>query len=310
MTLFQVIKQYQYGVAALVIIVLFFHLLPDQGLVYPSIKDAAHTLVFGVTTYLLLRVFLTNYSSWAQLIGICFFTFLLGVVIELIQPYVGRDRSLIDVYNDFAGCSAAGLFYARRLVANVILRRIFIWLSAGLVLSGVIFPALNTYTLLQRNMSEPILINFDRNWELALTNVSKASNLTIMDSPADWQNMSQVAKVDFGSGEKYPGISFPYIYETWSKYSFLKFEVFSEQKNDQLLVLRIHDDLHQNQYHDRFNKKLTVKPGLNQFVIALSDVKSAPKLRELQLDSISSMAFFMVSPEPSVSLYFDNLVLQ
>ena len=317
MSIYRRIKQYQYGFLLLAFLVLFFHFLPDQGLVFPSLKDAAHSIVFAVATYLLLLVFVPAYqlyfndpqSVFYRTAGICLFAFFIGIVIEIAQPYVGRDRSLIDVIYDLLGCSAAGIFHSRKYIESLRRKRLSVVFASSLILLGLVYPMYNISIIVQRNLSAPLLLSFDQKWESAIVRQNAATELKISDAPTAWPNKTKVARVKFGVGYQYPGISFHNIYGQWAEFSSVSFEVFSEQQDEATLILRIHDTLHQNQYDDRFNLNLRVLPGLNNFAISLDDVKLAPKSREMQLDKIVSMILFMAGPEKPISLYIDNIEL-
>jgi len=303
------INQHRYYVLSLLFLVLVSYFLPEKGLFFPSFKDSFHTLVFALGTYLLLIVLLPTRPSVPKVIGICFFSFSVGIFIEFIQPYIGRNRSMVDVYNDFAGCSAAGFLYGYRLCHSVVVKRVVIIAGCVCLLSGMVFPISNLYLLHQRNSAQPVLINFDRDWEVNLVALNAVTELRVIEAPNDWGNNTNVAEVTFGAGGSYPGLVVPYIYNDWTGYANFSFEVFSAQSEAVSLKIRIHDGLHQNQFDDRFNLTLNVQPGLNRFELSLEDVRFAPKLRELQLDDIESVAFFMVKPEYPTVLFFDNLVL-
>jgi len=310
-------KQQRLGIFILLISVLFFHNMPDQGLVLPSFKDASHTIVFALATYLLLLILLPEKPSKIHVLGLCIFCFFIGLLIELIQPYFGRERSIIDAYNDLAGCSAAGFLYACRYVETLKHKRLLRIAAGTLLVSGFFFPISNMLTLFQRNYSAPVLVNFDRAWESSLIDAHSGAKVEIVAVPEQWPaiknqatNKNHVAEITFLNNYKYPTLSVSNFYSDWSSYASLSFDVFSRQEEDLQLVIRIHDVSHQNRYDDRFNLQLNIQPGLNKFELPLRDVRLAPKDRNMQMDNISGMSFFMSNPNSPLIVYLDNLTLK
>lgn len=74
--------------------------------------------------------------------------------------------------------------------------------------------------------------------------------------------------------------------------------------------LRIHDSVHNQEYRDRFNEKFTVVPGFNYFEIAIGDIKAAPESREMKMERISHIKFFLNKAQSNTTLYIDNIQLQ
>ena len=86
-------------------------------------------------------------------------------------------------------------------------------------------------------------------------------------------------------------------------------DVYSEEAEEVILTVRIHDEYHDNKFDDRFNRLLTIKPGLNNLLIQLDEIRQSPELRTLRVDKIASMAFFMKDREVAATLFFDNIKL-
>jgi hypothetical protein len=58
------------------------------------------------------------------------------------------------------------------------------------------------------------------------------------------------------------------------------------------LHLRINDQGHNNQYRDRYNRRLTLQPGYNYFSLPMSDIAGAPKGRTMDLSEISDVVIY------------------
>ena len=109
---------------------------------------------------------------------------------------------------------------------------------------------------------------------------------------------------------QYPGFSIPYVYGDWSTQQELIIDIYSEETEEVTLIVRIHDEYHDNRFEDRFNRRITIKPGLNNVLILLDDIRNSPELRRLRVDKIASLAFFMIAREVPVTLFFDNIKLR
>jgi hypothetical protein len=307
--------QHRYHLLILVIVVyLFTYQVGGRGLVLPSLQDSSHALVFGLATNLLLLIFVPDQTSSntvhaRYVLVICCCAFLFGVFIELVQPLVGRNRSLLDASYDLAGASAAGLFYWYKHVKHKHTKLILLLIAWLQVVSCLIIPASNAWIVLQRNFAAPMLVSFDAPWEQRIRSINDRTQLSIVRPPADWKHSSLVGKLTFGLAT-YPGISFPNIYSDWSAYSTLALAVYSEQRQTEVLHLRVHDTQHNQRYSDRYNQAINIAPGLNLIEVDLNKVKNSPKSRELDLSRIVTIGLFMTKLKNPVTLYIDDISLR
>jgi hypothetical protein len=79
------------------------------------------------------------------------------------------------------------------------------------------------------------------------------------------------------------------------------------------MILRINDmehDLGDNNYNDRFNTRLPLTPGPNQFKLDLDRIKAAPESRSMNMQAIRRLILFTVAlPEPK-TLYLRDIRLE
>ena len=106
----------------------------------------------------------------------------------------------------------------------------------------------------------------------------------------------------------YPGVSFKHVPKNWKAYTALCVDVTNPGSTDVSLVLRIDDKEDALDYEDRFNHRLTIKPGMNSVRIPV-DSLVCPSGRTLDTRRIHSLMFFTVNPPEPVSLYMDHLRL-
>ncbi len=294
----------------LLLCLVFFSILPSEGLVLPHLINSGHALVFGLATYVLLLV-IGSQRPLNELLYILLFCLLVGLSVELIQPYVGRERSLMDFIYDFLGCSAALLWYlAKFRTSSRRHKTIMRGLALALVASSLAYPAYRWYVKLQADASFPLIADFESFGWPQLVVAKNGSDLELSLAPESWDNNTQVGKLRFKQGALYPGMRFAYLYRDWQGFERLSFELYSEANEVMYAVLRIHDRKHQNQYRDRFKRKLRITPGLNRYLISLKDVKEGLQMRAMEMGQIADMMLYMHKPEQERTIYIDNIRLE
>ena len=93
-------------------------------------------------------------------------------------------------------------------------------------------------------------------------------------------------------------------------YSYFKLDIFSELPTTQLVTIRIDDLHHNNEYTDRFNKSVTIAPGLNHIQIPIDDIRLALVGREMDLSAMKAVLLFAVNPPEEFMLYVDSIRLE
>lgn len=293
----------------LALLVIFFSILPQKGFVFPHLIDSGHAFVFGIGAYLLMSLFAAP-DSYKTVIVCALSAFFLGVVVELVQPYIGRQRSIIDAYYDLLGCLAASFWFASSSARLGKTGQIYFRVSAVLLLIGSLaYPAYRLYIKHAVDEKAPVIADFESFWWHKVMWANNKAILERVNAPDAWSNDSQVGLVHFPAGARYPGISFAYMTPNWEKSESLSFELYSEQANDFFVIVRVHDRYHKNLHHDRFNRRLLVKPGHNSYTVSLDDIRHSPRDRELDTEHVADLMFFMAYPKEHISLYIDNIRL-
>ena len=115
------------------------------------------------------------------------------------------------------------------------------------------------------------------------------------------------------STARYSGVSLHNLPEDWRGYDRLVINVYNPQDHPLPMILRINDmehDLGDNDYNDRFNTRLPLVPGPNQFELDLDRVRTAPKGRSMNMQAIRRLILFTVAlPEPK-TLYLRDIRLE
>jgi hypothetical protein len=108
----------------------------------------------------------------------------------------------------------------------------------------------------------------------------------------------------------YPGLTIVEPYPDWSLYENLIIEIYSENTRTFDLVLRVHDESHNNIYSDRYNKVLKIKTGKNGFHIPLRDIESAPADRKMDMGRISELVLFASKPAKALDFVLGEIRLE
>jgi hypothetical protein len=285
--------------------------LPASNLWWREATNSGHTLLFMILSYVVFYQIRskTHYSNNLIIFFIVLLTgMLLGVVIEMLQGLVHREMSWNDLYKNFfglmSGLGLAILFHPKND---------YQWKKTGifLVLFSISFLLLGIYPLLQlswhyiqRDKDFPVIVDFESNWSSSFIRFNKAE---IIRKPGN--DSKKMFRIRFDQGE-FPGVNIIEPEQDWSAYSRLRFSVFSYNKKDVAFLLRVHDKMHNQNYPDRFNQRLTIKPGLNKIVVKLSLIQKGPVNRLLDLSNIAGLTLASVNNEEPLLLDISNIYLE
>lgn len=212
----------------------------------------------------------------------------------------------MDFSYDIIGVVFSVLFFIQKGTSST--KITFFVLSMFICLSGYI-PLSKVHLWWTINQS-PVLLNFERPWEDQIFSLDKNVKLQKISATKLFNTKGHAGKLTIHTADTYAGFSLNHAKSDWSQYSTLSWEMVSLFDEPVLLNLRIHDSVHNQEYSDRFNDQITVVPGFNSFEIALSDIKAAPESREMMMEDISYIKFFLNQTQRNTTLYIDNIQLQ
>ena len=132
----------------------------------------------------------------------------------------------------------------------------------------------------------------------------------LVPRPRAWQGdvSGEDTRVTFQAAP-YPALLIREPCRDWSGHATLVGEVYSELAHPVQLILRIDDAAAGHEYADRFQRTLTISPGVTRIAIPLGEVAAAPEGRRLDLMHIRSLALFADHPSEPFLLYLDRLEL-
>ncbi|MDH5611238.1 MAG: hypothetical protein OEY66_02120 [Gammaproteobacteria bacterium] len=306
-----------------IVFVLLFGKLPDSNLFWRELQNSGHTLLFiPIAVFILLLLQDASKVFWQNpfklYMAACLISLLIGIIIELIQLIMSRDASLIDVVRDLTG-----IIVGLGLRASVDPELLTYRMKAGkkmatriVMLSFFVFAvsmsplALISASYLQREIAFPVIVDLTANWMQPFLRLNNA----VIDLPESSEEIridkeGQLTRVEFKRGI-YPGVSIIETFPDWSAYRVLTIIVYSKLMQPFELILRIHDDQHNDDYSDRFNSELAINEGVNYFHILLEDIEKAPLNREMNMTQIKGVTLFSALPADGLQFYVGAMRLE
>jgi VanZ family protein len=278
--------------------------------VYQEVWDTGHMVLFAGLIWVLLFLPVFKSRRWVELfLMVSGFCLIVGFAIEVLQLFVGRNFAMKDLVNDVLGGYLGLLIVTAQQSHRPIVIRVAMYpLMLGIIV-WVLLPT--TYAIMDEYVMEdefPILADFETPYQLSRWDNNLAT-LSIVDKYFRYGNKSM--RVDFDAGE-YPDITLKDFPRNWGQFTSIKFSIFNTMEENIPMELKIYDWQHDHngyEYSDRFNRELVLKPGWNDFLISLEEVRAAPEDRKMDLSDISSFSLFLHDLEQPITLYFDNLRL-
>jgi hypothetical protein len=296
------------AIAGLIVVSLLFMPLAAGNLWWREVFNSGHTILFLFISFVLyLRLSATSRFSNSVIIYLVVLVvvLMLGIAIEMLQGLLQRETSVDDLYRNFFGIiSGLGLVSLRRqkILSNKILVLIF---SLSFLLLGTCSLFQISWHYVQRVNAFPVILDFNADWSDSFVRFNRAEMVVSSGKAGDKNRLFRI-RFDAGS---FPGVSIIEPAPDWSAYRNLRFKVASGHDENIDLFLRIHDKNHDQNYQDRFNKKLIIHPGLNEIVISLAQIEKGPLKRDLDLTNIAGLILFLSKVKKPQLLEISNIYL-
>jgi hypothetical protein len=296
------------------IVALLFFSVPANNLWWREAVNSGHTLLFIFLSFVIyhqIRARARFPNTLIIYLYVLILGLLLGAVIEALQTLVQREASISDMYKNFLGIMTGLCLISAFNLKNVhyqnLTRFLFVFVGAGFLMLGMMPLMQLSWHYIERKSAFPVIIDFDANWSSSFIHLNNAEMLKLPNSTQ--KKNDKLHLVRFGQGE-YPGVSIIEPEPNWSGYHQLRLKVFSMNEHDINLTMRVHDKMHNQDYSDRFNKKLVIHPGLNKLEITLNQIQHGPLNRELDLTNIAGVILFSSEQEQQLRFYVSNLILE
>ena len=272
--------------------------LPQYSDVWIALNNSAHAVLFmglAIVAATLLRLTVIKDIRVAYVV-LALLT--LGAMIEYIQGFIGRSRSLHDWGLDALGI-AAGL-----CVYWAWSGRQALWLlGAGICLAWAFsLPTLLIWQRIKLQQQLPLLCDFDS--ACPAWGASGGAEVRKTSAPLWKANNSHVIELRYGATKAYPGVSFTYVTSRWRLDQKLCLDAYWPYLEPSLLGVHIHDATFARS-HRKFDSPYVLASGENKLCIPISDVAA-----KINLTSWRELILYVPKPVKAGEVYVDNLRLE
>ena len=286
--------------------------LPSPTRNFDLFVNALHAPAFAALTLVLLRSFLKSMSRNKAILTAAVACLAVGLASEVLQVWGSRDADILDLINDGIGVATGiGLWWvlwAKGRPAGHEGFRLVVLLLVPLLALTLAPAAWYGYAAVSQQRAMPKLLSFDKKWEMPLYRASFDARLELEEAPDNWPiSASRVIKI-IATGSHYPGITIQPT-ANWEDYETLKFYAASASNLPARLTISIYDDDTNRDYTNRFNYSFSIGSDPRLITIPLSDVKSAPKTREMNMRAIKEIVIFISNANGSEVVLLDDLRL-
>lgn len=282
------------------LVLLHLYRPPAAGLWLETFFNSMHVPVFALVALgifaavrLLSRLRFSRCIALAMLLAM-----LLGVLSEGAQMQGPRDASVEDLMSDWLGSISVLLIVlaiggGKQL--NGKLRGAWAIVGAALMFLAL-WPLLSvSAAYVERNRNLPTIFGFDARYGKTFLRLQDAT-IEVTDHPTEKQ---KIGKVTFEDGS-WPGLVFHDLWPDWSEYAFLVIELAMDGTRPLGINIRVHDSIHaqgSQPYEDRFNLSYTLGNGTQIIRIPLTEIRDAPRGRQMDLTEINGVVIFATRAE-------------
>ncbi len=274
------------------------------GVVFDMLHGPAFALFAAMLVFLLPQR--TARQKRLVVMGVWIFLVGGGILVEILQHFIGRSASWHDIVANTLGVTAGVLWATTRSNQS---RRLRGWATAGaimlLVLGAFRAPFIMVDCLMQR-LDEPILASFEGRLEMTRW---KPSDCRLTRTPDHATHGQASLRMDLEQSA-YPGIVSKGLLHDWSKYETLAFDVTVDEGPPVELFVRVQDAGHTCDSNDRFEKIFRLVPGDHEIEIPLSDVAAAPAGRTMDLSRVANVHVILLNLDRPRVLHLDNVRLE
>lgn len=295
------------GLFILLVVPFFFVGGPDalSPALLKNVWNFGHIIFFAVCM-LLVQAYrpLIRWQSWLL---VTLLAIVVGIAIEFVQRFIGRDASWDDVLHNLFGVWL-GLFWGQKATRPVWMLRCISLLLIAPAFWLVIYSAMADIVMREQF---PLLNSFESRFELEQVRAHPQHAITQQINSLHTHG-AYALQVELGTA-KYAGLNLIGPYGDWGGYQFLLMDFYNSESEPLELVLKISDTTHDNgsnRFDDRFNRKMMLTQGWNHIKIDLNEVRAAPRTRVMQMDKISGVAIFVMQLPAPREFYWDNVRLQ
>ena len=227
---------------------------------------------------------------------------LFGLAALVIRSLLASEAHLAGVWRTSA--VAFGVAVAAGAATEVV--QLFVAALALLAAGGPLLFTTAAYA--GRNRAFPLVFPADGAWWQEPFVSTRGATLSPAPALPGHGNGPWV-RLDLKPG-RYSGLELVEPCPDWRNRTRLVFTIVSDLNAPLNLELRIHDRGHNRRFADRFNRTLTIVPGLNRVTVDLDDVRRAPGRRQMDLARIRGVMLFVTRLARPAHVYVGPMRLE
>jgi len=280
------------------------------GRSFRALWNLGHVAYFALISLLLLQLPGLKRAGrgrrWGLLLAV---TLLLGGLIEYLQLGTARTADWMDLLRNFGGTLLVLAFWPGVRPRRPLLRG----LCGLLALAWLAWAAWPLATALQDERAArrqfPVLADFTAPFELDRWG-GDAGRRIVADPALASGPLLQLAL----QPRDYSGAGLKWLPADWRGYRRLRIRLYLPGEEPLGLTLRIHDRAHERgprayAFSDRFNRSFRLRPGWNELLIPLGDIRAAPARRAMDLSQIADLSLFAAGLKQPRLLYLQRIEL-
>jgi hypothetical protein len=286
------------------------HLLPfgEHSLLLQNLRNALHGPAFLLGSVIIWQAIQHRFTTSATALVSGAMVVAIAIGGEALQFANGYPFSLRDIGFDLLGGTTILLYMsgvaARRGLTLKPGAALPLRAGAGVLLIVLMLPAAWwSLTIVGRSLDMPQLISHQYPWWRSSIE-AHGSTISLVEPPPGWPlDRSPVVRIQTVDA-RYAGVTLLDPYPDWQGFSSLTFLAASGDGRERRLTMRVHDEAHDQSYADRLNRswhlgrpvRNGIRSGIDEprrFCIPLSEIEHAPAGRDMNLGSISALAFFV-----------------
>lgn len=274
--------------------------IPGHWRLLGSIQNAGHSVLFFVMAICLARCGVSWFINAAGLV-------LLGIGIEVVQLFIGKDCDYHDVLLDSLGVVAGLVFHEGYT------RRSLHWIISALVILSVAFwvPAAIALSYCWQWHKYPVLADFEDIGRSYLLDTIEGASYTLALGAIPGEPKSNTTLKMTCPTQNWPGIALIDVAPNWAEFGSLQLDVWLFENQTITLGLALRGQHNKSDHHD-ITRKFTLNPGANHLVLPLQAILNELPEGEELLRNINKVLLYCI-PEhtrtrPS-TMAIDNLTL-
>ena len=271
---------------------------------YEFIQNFAHILIF---LFITLAIYKALPVSKYRIV----MTFTIATVIsfttEVFQFFGARDADILDILLNFSGIAmATSWFLSKRTKkkTNKYFFTISLLFLIGITTSAFTYKCSSAlYKQYQLRKMLPFISDFETEWELVRWESDRNAEMSLSNK--------QVTRGKFSLQVNFQQSSFPRICshsipKDWSKYNRFLFDIINPQDEIIPLKLKFVDNYTNN---DKCFGRILIKlmPGINSIDLSLNEIRNSIIERNLNIQNIRGVTFYLSDPPKKYTLFFDNI---